>query len=186
MVENAVDVARAVKCNAVFLLLINLLSETFKDLVGRKVLVTQPFAQFVVGAADAWGLVNADLFCHSQVHREVKEWIAFSRFHRIIFGQHVFDVGIKSREVLRMSAHPLKGNTFCVGQRLLLVVFFPGVQEKKSRLISCGVKHRHEPSGIRIEQTQTESIVSGRGKYFFLKPEPVGLTENTDDVGVWK
>lgn len=107
MVDDAVDVSLAVEGLPVALLLVDLFGEAFKHLMGGLVFVAQFLAQFGKCAANAVGLIDADLFGHGQVHGQVQKGVAVPGFDGVVPLKDFFDVSVKRRVILWMFAHPL-------------------------------------------------------------------------------
>ena len=92
-------------------------------------------AQCVVGVADTWRLVDADLFGNRQVQREVKE-----RVHLPGFGREVLLDGrlgfFEQSVVFGMMLNKIGRGRFSAFQREAGAVFAPGFTEKETNLIT--------------------------------------------------
>ena len=92
-------------------------------------------AQCVVGVADAWRLVNADLFGDRQVQRKVKK-----RVHLPVFGREIlFDCRLGFFEqsvVFGMMLNKIGGSRFSAFKREAGTMFTPCLTKKETNLIT--------------------------------------------------
>jgi len=162
--QNALNVIFTAERDTIFLLLVNLLSQTFKHLVSRFVVIAHFLAQFGESCPNTGWLVDADLFSHSQVHGQVQKGIALARLYREVSGKNRFWFSVKHFKILGMLGHPLQGKAFCFAQWLFFVVFFQLFKKNSLAWSRVGLNMKRLPRVLHlwaIEQAQTESIVSG-------------------------
>ena len=108
--------------------------------VRRFVRRVEPLRQPGVRVGNAGRLIDTDLLCHRQVHRQVQERIGPAALGAELLGKRAFRI-LQQRVILRVYVDPPQRGGFERRQQLAGPMFGPGRAEKATYIVATRIEH---------------------------------------------